>query len=252
VSLRFLPAEWDGPSTVRAGCTLRTGGVSAPPFASLNLGRHVGDEPAAVAENRRRLGAALSLPREPLWLAQMHGTRVANADTDTDSGSEPPEADAAVTRQSGRVLAILVADCLPVLFASDDGTVVAAAHAGWRGLAAGVLEATVASMRFDPGRIVAWLGPAIGQEHFEVGEEVREAFLAGDARAAEAFDGNARGRWQCDLRQLARLRLGRLGLGTVSATRLCSYAASEQCFSYRRDGRTGRMAALVWRTATDA
>jgi YfiH family protein len=244
VSLDFLVPQWDAPATVRAACTLRAGGASAAPFESLNLGRHVGDDPAAVAENRRRVGAALSLPGEPLWLDQIHGTRVADADAET----VPAAADAAVSRQRGRVLAIQVADCLPVLFASHDGTVVAAAHAGWRGLSAGVLEAAVAAMRVEPRHIVAWLGPAIGQEHFEVGEEVRAAFLAHDARAADGFARNARGRWQCNLLQLAHRRLAALGLREVSAANLCTYAARDRCFSYRRDGRTGRMAALIWRT----
>jgi hypothetical protein len=248
MSLGLLVPRWEAPLTVRAACTLRTGGVSAPPFESLNLGGHVGDEPAAVAENRRRVAAALALPREPLWLEQVHGARVAEA----DRPGTPAAADAAVSRQSGRVLAILVADCLPVLFASRDGAVVAAAHAGWRGLAAGVLEATVAAMQVEPRGIVAWLGPAIGPRHFEVGEEVRAAFLAHDAGAAEGFVRNARGRWQCDLLGLARRRLAALGLSEPGAVQLCTYAERERCFSYRRDGRTGRMAALIWRTETGA
>lgn len=244
MSVGLLAPEWNAPATVRAACTLRTGGVSAGPFASLNLGLHVGDDPAAVAENRRRLGAALALPREPCWLAQAHGTRVA----DVDAEAAPAPADAAVTRASGRVLAIQVADCLPVLLASDDGAVVAAAHAGWRGLAAGVLEATVAAMQCDPRRISAWLGPAIGARHFEVGAEVRAAFLARDARAAEGFIRNTRGRWNCDLLWLARARLAALGVSAVSAANVCTYDQPLQCFSYRRDGRTGRMAALIWRS----
>jgi YfiH family protein len=240
----LLRPQWAAPSAVRAACTLRTGGVSAPPFESLNLGEHVGDEPVAVSENRRRVRAALALPGEPLWLAQVHGTRVADADRANESAA----ADAAVSRQSGRVLAIQVADCLPVLFASHDGAVVAAAHAGWRGLAAGVLEATVAAMQVEPRHIAAWLGPAIGQGHFEVGEEVRSAFLAHDAGAAAGFVRNARGRWQCDLLLLARRRLAALGLSEPACANLCTYAARERCFSYRRDGRTGRMAALIWRS----
>jgi hypothetical protein len=239
----LLLPQWSAPRAVRSACTLRTGGVSAPPYDSLNLAGHVGDEPAAVRENRRRVSAALALPGEPLWLEQVHGTRVADA----DSAGAPAAADAAVSRQSGRVLAIQVADCLPVLLASDDGAVVAAAHAGWRGLAAGVLEATVAAMQVEPRRIAAWLGPAIGPAHFEVGEEVRAAFLAHDALAAEGFVRNARGRWQCDLLRLARRRLAALGLPEPGAAGLCTYAARERCFSYRRDGRTGRMAALIWR-----
>ena len=244
MTLDLLVPEWGAPATVRAACSLRSGGVSAPPFASLNLGMHVGDAPEAVAENRRRVGAALSLPREPWWLVQAHGTRVANADTE----SVPSPADAAVTREPGRVLAIQVADCMPVLFASDDGGVVAAAHAGWRGLAAGVLESTVAAMQCDPRRLCAWLGPAISAPHFEVGAEVRAAFMTQDALAGEAFTGNARGRWYCDLLLLAHRRLAALGVGGVSAANICTYAQAERCFSYRRDGRTGRMAALIWRT----
>ncbi len=244
----MLLPQWAAPRAVRAACSLRSGGASVAPFESLNLGQHVGDDPSAVAENRHRLAAALCLPGEPLWLEQRHGTRV--ADADTESGA--PEADAAVSREIGRVLAIQVADCLPVLLASRDGAVVAAAHAGWRGLAAGVLEATVAAMRAPPGQLLAWLGPAIGKEHFEVGEEVRAAFLAHDPAAAEAFAPNARGRWQCDLLALAHRRLAALGVLERSGTKLCTYAAGDRCFSYRRDGRTGRMAALIWRAPAEA
>jgi len=248
LSVGLLLPQWDAPATVRAACTLRTGGVSAAPFDSLNLGQRVGDAPSAVAENRRRVSAALALPSEPLWLEQVHGTRVVDADLESPAAA----ADAAVSRQCGRVLAIQVADCLPVLFASRDGAVIAAAHAGWRGLAAGVLEATVAAMGIAPRELIAWLGPAIGQPHFEVGEEVRAAFLAHDPLSAPAFVRNARGRWQCDLLQLAQRRLVVLGLRPARAANLCTYAASERCFSYRRDGRTGRMAALIWRAPPDA
>lgn len=244
MSVGVLVPEWNAPATVSAACTLRTGGVSEAPFASLNLGLHVGDGPDAVAENRRRVRAALDLPDEPFWLAQAHGTRVADADEESAVGP----ADAAITRARGRVLAIQVADCMPVLLASDDGVVLGAAHAGWRGLAAGVLEATVEAMGVDPKRIRAWLGPAIGARHFEVGAEVRAAFLSVDAQAAQGFVRNGRGRWNCDLALLARQRLKRLGVGAVSATDLCTYAEAAQCFSYRRDGRTGRMAALIWRS----
>jgi len=239
-----LNANWQAPPGVHAACTLRTGGVSAAAYASLNLGLHVGDDPAAVAENRRRVAAALRLPGEPLWLQQVHGMHVTDADVETPRGP----ADAAVTRHENRVLAILVADCMPVLLASDDGSVLGAAHAGWRGLAAGVLEATVAAMGVAPGRIHAWLGPAIGPAHFEVGDEVRAAFQVHAAESAAGFVANARGRWQCDLTLLARQRLAALGVVRVWSAELCSYAQEAQCFSYRRDGRTGRMAALLWRT----
>ena len=249
MSVALLEAAWPSPTTVRAVCTLRGGGVSAVPYDSLNLGAHVGDDPQAVAENRRRVAAALALPAAPLWLQQVHGAEVLDADSAAAHGAVLPAADAACTRQPGRVLAILVADCMPVLFASDSGDCIAAAHAGWRGLAGGVLEATVAAMRREPRRLQAWLGPAIGPRHFEVGAEVRDAFLAHDAAAAAAFTANERGRWQCDLELLARQRLQALGLTRIGAAALCTHAAPQRCYSYRRDGRTGRMAALIWMPA---
>lgn len=252
VSVGLLVPAWDAPGSVRAACTLRGGGVSCAPFDSLNLGAHVGDQPVAVAENRRRVSAALALPCEPLWLQQVHGARVVDADATAGSGAAPGAgpADAAVTRLPKRVLAILVADCMPVLFASDDGSCIAAAHAGWRGLASGVLEATIAAMGAmgATGRhLHAWLGPAIGAPFFEVGDEVRAAFTAHDARAGQGFVRNGRGRWQCDLGLLARQRLAALGVERIGSAALCTYANAASCYSYRRDGTTGRMAALIWR-----
>ena len=238
----LLGVSWATPPGVQAAFSLRGGGCSAAPYASLNLGGHVGDTAAAVTTNRRRLAETLALPAEPAWLEQVHGTRVA----DLDAGPLTGPADAAVTRRAGRVLAILVADCLPVLFTSDDGQVLAAAHAGWRGLVAGVLEAALAAMAVPRGRVRAWLGPAIGAAHFEVGEEVRAAFLAADRGAGPAFRPNARGRWQCDLLQLAQRRLAAAGVSRVAVAGLCTYA-TPHCYSYRRDGQTGRMAALLWR-----
>ena len=247
MTVGWRPAEWGAPTAVHAGCTLRGGGVSAAPYTSLNLGSHVGDEPAAVAENRRRVSEALALPRAPWWLQQVHGSAVLDADREGARGMGPRAADAAITRQAGTVLAILVADCLPVLLASADGAVLGAAHAGWRGLAGGVVAATVAAMAVDPGQLHAWLGPAIGRQHFEVGEEVRAQFLAHDERAADGFVRNPRGRWQCDLTWLAHRRLAQAGVHRVSGANLCTYADPAQCYSYRRDGSTGRMAALIWR-----
>jgi YfiH family protein len=244
VSLAVLRANWDAPPGVQACCTLRTGGASSAPWASLNLGTHVGDDSAVVAVNRRRVRTSLSLPSEPCWLRQEHGVRVVHVGPE---GDPQGAADAAVTRAPDRVLAILVADCMPVLFASRDGAVLGAAHAGWRGLAAGVIEATVAAMQVDPRELRAWLGPAIGPAHFEVGAEVRAAFLAHDRAAAAAFTENARGRWQCDLARLARARLAALGVPQAWEAGVCTYADAARCFSYRRDGRTGRMAALIWR-----
>ncbi len=237
-----MPA-WRAPRTVRAAFTLRGGGVSAPPFDTLNLGDHVGDSPAAVAENRRRVREGLNLPAEPAWLEQVHGTRVADLDTPGDADSP---ADAIVTRRAGRVCAVQVADCMPVLFAARDASAVAVAHAGWRGLAAGVLEATVARLGLAAGELVAWLGPAISARHFEVGGEVRAAFLAGDPGAAAAFTQNERGRWQCDLAALARRRLAALGLTEISGASWCTHGDPARFFSFRRDGRCGRMAALIW------
>jgi hypothetical protein len=231
---------------VRAAFTLRTGGVSLPPLDSFNVGSRVDDEPRAVEENRRRLRERLELPAEPAWLTQVHGARVADLDAEGPGATLAP-ADGAVTRTAGRVCAIQVADCMPVLFASADGAVIGAAHAGWRGLSGGVLEAVVRAMSVPPERLLAWLGPAIGQAHFEVGEEVRAAFLAADSQAAAAFTANPRGRWQCDLYGLARRRLAALGVGAIYGGGWCTYADAGRFFSYRRDGRCGRMAALIWR-----
>lgn len=241
----ILP-DWPAPAGVRAAFTLRSGGVSRPPFDSFNIGAHVGDEERAVEENRRRLRERLELPAEPAWLTQVHGSRVADLDAEDSRGPLAP-ADGAITR-AARVCAIQVADCMPVLFAAADGSVVAAAHAGWRGLAGGVLEAVVGAMRAPPEGLLAWLGPAIGQAHFEVGEEVRAAFLAADPGAEAAFTANPRGRWQCDLYGLARRRLAALGVGQIHGGGWCTYADARGFFSYRRDGRCGRMAALIWKT----
>lgn len=240
----YLVPAWAAPAGVHAAFTLRSGGVSEPPFDTLNVGGHVGDAPAAVAENRRRVCAALRLPAEPLWLEQEHGIRV--FDPDATGPADPSPADAAIARRAGRVAVIQVADCLPVLFAARDASAVAAAHAGWRGLAAGVLEATVRQLGAAPAQLLAWLGPGIGPHHFEVGEEVRAAFTGADPAAAVAFVRNERGRWQCDLATLARQRLAALGVTHVSGGTWCTYSDRGRFFSYRRDGRCGRMAALIW------
>jgi hypothetical protein len=246
VSFGQFEPHWPAIPGVRAHFTLRTGGVSEGRHASLNLAAHVGDTPAAVAANRSMARHALDLPAEPLWLEQVHGPGVIDADLPWLPGTQPPRADAAVTRKSRTVLAVLVADCLPVLFAAHDGSAVGVAHAGWRGLAGGVLEATVNALA-GHGALQAWLGPAIGPRYFEVGEEVRAAFMADDAGAAPAFRPNPRGRWQCDLKALARRRLTRLGVDAVHASDDCTYQDAARFYSYRRDGVTGRMAALIWR-----
>jgi polyphenol oxidase len=247
-AIQVLTPDWPAPQGVRAAFTLRVGGVSTAPFESLNVSAHVGDAAVAVAENRRRVRAQLQLPAEPAWIEQVHGTDVADLDVLGERSTLQLTADAVVSRRGGRVCAVQVADCMPVLFAACDGSAVAAAHAGWRGLAAGVLEATVAELDVDPSRLLAWLGPAIGREHFEVGEEVRAVFMAREPEAALAFVANARGRWQCDLAALVRRRLGALGVTQTFGGRWSTYADPVRFFSYRRDGRCGRMAALLWLT----
>ena len=246
--VQILKPEWPAPPGVRAAFALRSGGVSAPPFDSLNLGAHVGDEAEAVAENRRRLRTQLRLPEEPAWMEQVHGIDVLDLDALAHGGAARGvvSADAALTRRAGRICTVQVADCLPVLLAARDGSAVAAAHAGWRGLAGGVLEATVQALAVEPGQLIGWLGPGIGAAHFEVGEDVRRAFVTHDAAAA-AFTSNQRGRWQCNLAALARARLAALGVAAVFGGEWCTYADAARFFSYRRDGRCGRMAALIWR-----
>jgi len=252
MSADWIVPDWPAPARVHAGMTTRIGGVSQGPYASLNPASHVGDDPAAVAENRRRLRAGL--PDEPFWLNQVHGVAVAEF---ADASGMPPEADASVARRPGQVCAVLTADCLPVLFCDRAGTVVAAAHAGWRGLAAGVLEATVASMRVPADGVLAWLGAAIGPEVFEVGEEVREAFVAAHPLAATAFRpawpgtlDHAPRKWLADIYALARIRLAAIGVGEVYGGGLCTVRDAARFYSYRRDGVTGRMASLIWLNPT--
>jgi len=237
----FIRADWSAPAGIVAGCTTRTGGESQGVYHALNLGAHVGDDPVAVAANRQAMIDALSLPAEPVWLNQVHSAMVAV------EPSPEMEADAALTGQAGTVCVVMVADCLPVLFCSDDGAQVAAAHAGWRGLAAGVLENTVAGFAAAPAELHAWLGPAISQDAFEVGDEVREAFLQADVAAGSCFVRNDNDRWQADLYGLARRRLALAGVRNVSGGGLCTYGDQERFFSYRRDGQCGRMAAFVYR-----
>lgn len=239
----WLRPDWPAPAHVLAVATTRGGGVSEAAYATLNLGSHVGDVPAAVSENRRRLAEALGLDAQPRWLEQVHGTTVVDAAGVRDG--EPPAADASFTTMPGVACAVLTADCLPVLFTTLDGTAVAAAHAGWRGLAAGVLEGAIAAMPAPAGDILAWMGPAISQPAFEVGAEVREAFLAGDEGAGAAFSINDRGRYQADLYALARRRLERAGLAGVYGGGWCTYSDAGRFFSHRRDGQCGRMAAVI-------
>ena len=238
----FLPADWPAPPGVRALTTLRHGlGGSQSPFDTFNLGSRCGDEVMVVAENRRQLEAALALPSPPRWLRQVHGMAVA-----VEPGDDEPEADAAVTATPGTVLAILTADCLPVVLAAKDGGEIAAAHAGWRGLCTGVLESTVGAMRTPPDQLVAWLGPAAGPQAYEIGTEVFEAFTARDGRARMAFVPTRPGHWRVDLYMLARQRLLDAGMTDVHGGGLCTISDPSRFFSHRRDGRSGRIATLAW------
>lgn len=235
-----ITADWPAPARVCTLQTTRNGGVSLAPYASLNLGAHVGDAPEAVQTNRGLLEEFL--PAAPLWLEQVHGTCV----FDLEGRKLPGPADAVVCRSEGKVCAIMTADCLPVLLCNREGTVVGAAHAGWRGLLAGVLENTVSAMDVAGGDILAWLGPAIGPTAFEVGEEVRSAFLQQGWIADSCFVPGAPGKYFADIYALARLRLKGCGVEQVFGGGECTYSRSERYFSYRRDGCTGRMASLIW------
>lgn len=248
--LELLRPDWPAPSRVHALVTTRIGGVSAPPWDSLNLGTHVSDDPAHVGENRARLLAALRriAPAEtPQWLNQVHGTAVVTAELSADARQHfVPDADAVTTTQLHVPCVVMTADCLPVFFCDSDGSRVAVAHAGWRGLCDGVLEATLEKFSNLPA-VVAWLGPAIGPERFEVGGEVREAFVTKQAAAASCFVPSPNpGRWLADIYTLARLRLQAGGVTAVYGGGLCTVSDSERFFSYRRDGRTGRMASVIW------
>ena len=249
MSPAWIVPDWPAPAGIHAASTLRVGGVSPPPWQALNLGTHVGDDAARVAENRRRLALTLGLPAEPAWLEQVHGRKVLPLDApDLPAGRM---ADAAVTSRSERVLAVLTADCLPVLFCRHDGTRIGVAHAGWRGLAEGVLEAACAAMETPPGALLAWIGPAIGAAAYEVGPEVRAACLATDPGADACFVPGRPHHWLCDLPGLARRRLAALGLGAVHGGHWCTHSDAGRFFSHRRDGGsnpTGRLATLIWRS----
>ncbi len=262
--LGIIP-DWPAPANVRAWQTTRDGGVSVGAYASLNLGNHVGDDPVAVARNRALLREIL--PADPVWLKQVHGNIVADADRAVGVA----DADASVARKAGAICAVMTADCLPLLLCDEAGTVVAAAHAGWRGLAGGVVESAVQAMNVAPERLLVWLGPAIGPQAFEVGDEVRQAFMAHDPEAAKAFvpcvgralarhaglkadlQGCSAGdtepgvqKWLADIYLLARQRLARVGVRRVYGGGLCTFTDAERFYSYRRDHATGRMASLIW------
>ncbi len=241
-SIGWIPADWPAPDTIVAGTTTRHGGVSQGAFAALNLGGHVNDSDEAVSENRRRVREELGLPSEPLWLQQVHGVRVARS---AEDAANP--ADAAVGSGAVDALAIMTADCLPVLFCSRDGQHIAAAHGGWRGLAAGILAETISALPIPPAELLAWLGPAIAQPAFEVGGEVREAFVRQGHAFAACFEENRRGRWQADLYRIARIQLADAGLNDVFGGEFCTFDDEDRFFSYRRDAACGRMASIICR-----
>ncbi len=238
----WIIPDWPAPQQVRSVITTRNGGSSQTPYHSLNLGQHVGDDPAAVENNRALITEMLKLPSEPMWLEQVHGCTVLDGIGEKSGNC----ADASTTTTPGQVCVVMTADCLPLLLCNRAGTRVAAVHAGWRGLVDGVIEAAMA--RFDdPGEeLLAWLGPAIGPDKFQVGDEVRERFLTENPADASAFVADGSGRWLADIYSLARTRLHFAGCGYIGGGDYCTVTESERFFSYRRDGITGRMAALIW------
>jgi YfiH family protein len=243
-AIGWIEPEWPAPAHVRVISTLRGGGVSHGPYASLNLAAHVGDDAGAVTTNRTLLREAAHLPTEPLWLEQVHGIEVVHHGGPDES--RPPCADAAVAQETARVCAVMTADCLPVAFTDRRGSRVGLAHAGWRGLAGGVLEATILALGTPPSELHAWLGPAIGADAFEVGAEVREIFLRRSEAMAACFHANPRGKWQADLCGLARLVLAAAGVASVHGGGWCTHDDAGRFYSFRRDGVTGRMATLAW------
>lgn len=235
----WIVPDWPAARRVRALVTTRAGGASAGPFATLNLSLRVGDDAARVTRNRAVLRACL--PGEPAWIRQVHGATV----VDPERATPETEADAAVTRRAGAVCAVMTADCLPVFLSDGAGSVVGIAHAGWRGLAAGVIEATVRAMAAPPGDLIAYIGPGIGARRYEVGDDVRRVFVATDPDAAGCFAGRGDGKHLADLHALARRRLAAVGVDRVYGGGFCT-ASEDRFFSFRRDRATGRMASLIW------
>jgi YfiH family protein len=239
--LSFIEPDWPAPSNIKAYTTTRQGGASQMPYDSFNLADHVTDNPIDVQANRQRLIAQLALPNEPCWLTQVHGVEVVEANI------PQPIADAAYSITPNTICAVLTADCLPILICNRAGTHVAAIHAGWKGLAAGIIEETIKTLNLPGEELLAWLGPAIGPNTFEVGPEVRNLFLQHDPHAELAFHPSKNGRWLADIYQLARLRLFSSGVTAVYGGDFCTYTDTDRFFSYRRDGeKTGRMASLIW------
>jgi len=239
--IETVKPDWSLPAQIRACCTTRRGGVSEMPFDSLNLGLHVGDRADDVLQNRRRLREDLLLPSEPCWINQTHSVEVVTLEQDDNR-----DADAAITREAGRIAVVMTADCLPILLCNQAGSEVAAIHAGWRGLQAGVIQSTLAAMQSSPQQLIAWIGPGITQASFEVGDEVYAAFVDPLPSAASCFSANRPGHWLCDLGGIAASVLGRAGVAEVSRSSHCSYRDAAMFYSYRRETVTGRMASLIW------
>ena len=241
----FITPDWPSPSNVRALTTLRTGGVSEGPYQSFNLAVHTEDDPVRVEQNRQLLKRYHQLPRDPVWLSQVHSDHVICID-DIPAEAEIPDADGAWSKQPGRVCAVMTADCLPVLLCNRQGTRVAAVHAGWRGLASGIVTQGVRVMEQPAEQLLAWLGPAIGPRAFEVGSDVMQVFTDKDARNEKAFNQVDDSHWLCNIYHLARNELNALGLTAIYGGDFCTYEQAERFYSYRRDGKTGRMASLIW------
>jgi YfiH family protein len=239
--IQTVNADWIAPKNVYAVSTIRTGGISKGFYNSFNLANHVGDNEFSVAENRSRLRSLLKLPSEPVWLEQIHSNKVVCL----DEQSLNLQADASYTLNPGVICVVLTADCLPILLCNEAGTKIAAIHAGWQGLLSGIIENTVKAMQ-EP-HLLAWLGPAIGFECFEVGEEVRAAFCKKADVFSRAFKAKDNGKWLADIYQLSRITLTELGIENIYGGRFCTVTEKERFFSYRRDGQTGRMATLIWR-----
>lgn len=242
--LAFIKPDWPAPSHVHAFSTTRAGGVSTGVYQGLNLAAHVADDPALVARNRQLLGQALALPGEPLWLNQVHSTRVLTAHAAERSLTS--EADAAWSQRPGDICAVLTADCLPLLFCDRAGTRVASTHAGWRGLLSGVISSTIEALAVPAEQFLVWLGPAIGPQAFEVGADVYTAFVAKHPDNAAAFSQSDASHWLCDVYALARIELQQAGVSSIYGGGLCTLSDAARFYSYRRDGITGRMASLIW------
>jgi YfiH family protein len=239
--IETITPDWPAPARIKACCTTRRGGVSAAPFDSLNLGMHVGDRELDVVQNRRRLREQLALPGEPEWINQTHGVGVVTLENDSCR-----DADAAITREPGRVAVVMTADCLPILLCNRGGSEVAALHAGWRGLQAGVIQSALDAMQSPRSQLVAWIGPGISQACFEVGDEVYAAFVDADSTAAACFSANRPGHWLCDLAGIAAALMYELGIAHVVRSPHCSYLDGGLFYSYRREAVTGRMASMIW------